>query len=289
MVPPKAKPPSPDGRSPAADAHPPGSERRRPPAPDGRPARKADGPAWEGELLRSPHEVPDKADRVRTMFDAIAPTYELINRVFSGGRDAAWRRRAVALAVVRPDDDVLDVACGTGDLARAFAQARPRRVVGVDFSHEMLVRASARAERPGDAPTSWCEADALDLPFSDGSYSIVSCAFGVRNFADLSAGLREMHRVLRPGGRAIILEFTRPRNRLVRGVYEWYSGRFMPTVASWISRDRSGAYHYLPQSIVSFLDAERMREALRGAGFAEVSASPMTFGVVTLYVAKRAD
>ncbi len=281
--------PPPTGR-PAASERSPAPAPRRAGAVDAPhpPEVAAAEPAWTGELLRAPHDVPDKADRVRTMFDAIAPTYELINRIFSGGRDATWRRRAVRLAEVRPDDDVLDVACGTGDLARAFAGAGPRLVVGADFSHEMLAHAVRHGGGAGDTPLSWCEADALDLPFADGSFSVVSCAFGVRNFSDLPRGLREMHRVLRAGGRAVILEFTRPRNRLVRAGYEWYSGRFMPTVASWISRDRTGAYHYLPNSIVSFLDAARMCEALRAAGFDEVSAKPLTFGVVTLYLARRA-
>lgn len=239
-------------------------------------------PAWTPDLLIAPHEAPEKATRVRGMFNAIAPTYERINTLFSAGRDAAWRRKAVELARVTHEDEVLDIACGTGDFARAFLAARPRRVVGADFAHAMLHLAVMRSPDIG-----WCEADALQLPFADASFSIVSCAFGVRNFADLDAGLREMSRVLRPGGRAVILEFTRPRNRLFRFAYEAYCHRVMPPAAAWISGDRTGAYRYLPRSVVSFLDAAQMEDRLRRAGFAAVRAVPRTFGVVTIYVSPK--
>lgn len=241
-----------------------------------------DKPAWSKPLLRSPHKVADKAQRVRGMFNEIAPRYELVNRLFSGGRDTYWRKRAVKLAEVHPDDDVLDIACGTGDFARAFAQASPKSIIGTDFAHEMLTRASGR----GDQRLRWVESDALHLPFADNSFSIVSCAFGVRNFVNLDDGLKEMARVLRPGGRAIILEFTRPTNPLFRRAYELYANYIMPIGASWISRDRSGAYHYLPRSVVSFLNAEEMVSRLDDAGFSNSQAKRLTMGVVTIYLAK---
>jgi demethylmenaquinone methyltransferase/2-methoxy-6-polyprenyl-1,4-benzoquinol methylase len=252
-------------------------------------------PLWTPELLQFPHEAADKAGRVRRMFNAIAPRYELVNSIFSARRDAYWRRCAVALAAVRGDDDVLDIACGTGDFARAFAKVEPRRVVGCDFAHEMLLRAATVRERTvGPASGSertrnsvWIEADALCLPFCDGSFSIVSCAFGVRNFVDLDAGLREMCRVLHRGGRAVVLEFTRPPSPIFRRFYEFYSNRLMPIAASWISGDRSGAYRYLPRSVVSFLDAGQMGVRLADAGFSRVSATPLTMGIVTVYVAER--
>ena len=258
-----------------------------------------DKPVWTPDLLQSPHEAADKGPRVRRMFNAIAPRYELVNSLFSGGRDAYWRRRAVQLADVRAEDEVLDIACGTGDFARAFAQAGPRRVVGCDFAHEMLIRTAggmksrrdgslrehtARAEARGSG---WVEADALRLPFEDGSFTIASCAFGVRNFADLDAGLGEMFRVLRPGGRAIILEFMRPTNAVVRRIYEFFSNRVMPVAATWVSGDRSGAYRYFPRSVVTFVDADQMCARLRAAGFVQATATLLTWGVVTVYVATR--
>jgi demethylmenaquinone methyltransferase/2-methoxy-6-polyprenyl-1,4-benzoquinol methylase len=243
----------------------------------------------------NPHEKPGKAFRVRRMFNAIAPTYELINTLFSVGRDAAWRRRAVELAEVRRDDTVLDVACGTGDFARAFARAQPRLVVGCDFAGEMLERARTRwvhdslpeHSHGSHCPMRWCEADGLRLPFRSESFTIVSCAFGVRNFEDLDAGLREMVRVLKPGGRAVILEFTRPPNHLFRAIFEFYSTRVMPQAAALASGDRSGAYRYLPRSVISFLDAEQMRVTLRKVGFARSTATLLTMGVVTVYSAER--
>ena len=258
------------------------------------------GPAWPRGLLGDPHAAPDKADRVRRMFNGIAPRYELVNRLFSAGRDAYWRRQAVELASVGPSDMVLDVACGTGDFARVFAAAGAREIVGCDFAHEMLMHAmrhddaavlrgsAGAASIMRSAPRlRWCEADALRLPFRAGAFSIVSCAFGARNFENLDAGLAEMFRVLRPGGRAVILEFTRPKGRLARSVYEFYAHRVMPLAATLIARDTSGAYRYLPRSVVSFLDERQMCAKLRQAGFADATATPLTLGIVSVYVAAR--
>jgi demethylmenaquinone methyltransferase / 2-methoxy-6-polyprenyl-1,4-benzoquinol methylase len=270
---------------------------------------------WTNDLLESPHDAPDKARRVRSMFNAIAPRYELVNRLFSGGRDAYWRRRAVGLVKAGTDDDVLDIACGTGDFSRTFLQANVTSVTGCDFAHEMLVRArGALAGKPpvapdespavpGESPTTpgesavargatpagarWCECDAQRLPFSDGSFSITSCAFGVRNFQQLGVGLSEMCRVLRPNGRAVILEFSKPKNALFRGMYELYANRIMPIAATVISGDKSGAYRYLPRSVVSFASVEDMCKLLKKSGFAQVRATPLTLGVVTVYVASR--
>ncbi len=240
---------------------------------------------WDSEQLQHPHAQPDKRARVRRMFDAIAPTYERVNRLFSVGRDRAWRRKAVALTHAAEHDRVLDIACGTGDLTRTFARLkhRPKTIVGTDFAMGMLSLAAQRTP----AETSWGQADALALPFASGSFTITGCAFGVRNFTDLKAGLREMHRVLGDGGRAVILEFTRPTHHGMRKLYEFYSSRVMPWGAALVSRDRTGAYRYLPSSVVSFVDAETMCEHLREAGFSGVSATPMTFGVVTIYLATR--
>ena len=245
--------------------------------------------AWTKEVLVSPHDVPDKAVRVRRMFNHIAPRYELVNRLFSFGRDGAWRRRAVALARVTGEDDVLDVACGTGDFARAFLEANPRRIVGCDFAHDMLVRAATRfaGRVDGRCRRGWCESDAAKLPFGSGSFSVVSCAFGVRNFQDLSAGFAEMFRILRPGGRAVILEFSQPTNRWIRWLNRWYCAKFMPVVASWISGDRMGAYQYLPRSVQSFVDADTLAQTILNAGFSRCDVVPASFGQVTVHVGWR--
>ena len=240
-------------------------------------------PPWDDSTLRSPHTQRDKGRRVRRMFDDIAATYERINSLFSAGRDAYWRRRAIGLAEVGPADTALDICCGTGDLARAMTAAGARRVTGCDFAHQMLIRAAGHTT----CPIACAEADALALPFRDGCVTVVGCAFGVRNLQDLDAGLREMHRVLADGGRAVILEFTRPTSPVLRVIYEFYAARIMPVLAGWISRDRVGAYRYLPRSVVSFLDAGQMCQRLLAAGFAEANATPLTVGVVTVYVARK--
>lgn len=247
-------------------------------------ANDAKGPLWDRSRLDAVHTQADKSERVRHMFDSIAPTYERINTLFSGGRDRWWRKRTVEIAGVQRGDSVLDIACGTGDLLRAFGAGAvtPSRMTGADFSLGML-----RHAVNSDAPSArWLQADGLSLPFAGESFDITSCAFGVRNFQDLDVGLGEMFRVLRPGGRAVILEFTRPSNRLIRFVHKFYSARLMPLGARMLSRDRTGAYSYLPKSVVSFVDASAMCSQLKAAGFARATATPLTFGVVTIY---RAD
>ncbi len=244
-------------------------------------ASTADKAIWDKQRLADPHRQPDKARRVQAMFDRIAPTYERVNRVLSAGRDAYWRRRAVELARVRGDDCVLDIACGTGDLSRAFAAAGSRHVVGFDFSGEMLTLAAARP-----APRiSWCKADALTLPFSDGVFAVAGCAFGIRNLQDLPRGLGELRRVLKPDGRLVIPEFGMPSFPPIRAAYALYFRHVLPRAARLISGDRSGAYDYLPHSVASFLDEKGMIATLCSAGFPRVEARRLTFGVVTVYVA----
>ena len=252
--------------------------------PQGEPLRSRRPPAWDRAGLRRPHAQSDKARRVRRMFDAIAGTYELVNTLTSLGRDAYWRRQAVALAELRDAESVLDVACGTGDLARAFAAARRGAVVGVDFAERML----ALAVRRGQPGQYWCLGDAMHLPFAARTFSVVSCAFGVRNFQDVPAGLREMHWVLQPGGRAVIVEFSLPRRAVARGLYRLYFEGLMPIAATIVSRDRGGAYRYLPKSVVSFWDRGELAAALHEAGFERVTTHALTSGVVAVYVAWKA-
>lgn len=240
---------------------------------------------WDDTRLVDPHVQPDKASRVQQMFDAIAPTYELVNTVASGARDGRWRREMVRLAKVRADDVHLDVACGTGDVARAFAaaQPRPRRIIGLDFSGGMLARAAARPITSG----AFVQADALQLPLADASVSLVTCAFGIRNFNNLHRGLAEMARVLVPGGRAVVLEFCLPRRRLFRGMYLLYANHILPRLGTWVSRDSTGAYRYLPRSVISFPDSGAVAATFRSAGFAEVAVHRLTWGIVAVYVALR--
>lgn len=251
--------------------------------------------AWsEADLRANPHEAPDKPQRVRKMFASIARQYDLNNRVHSLGRDQAWRRKAVSLCEVRPSDDVLDVACGTGDLTIAFAQKRPRSVTGIDFTAEMLEIArtkTAKIPNPNrrsaaaESRIEYRHGDAMNLAFPDASFDIVSIAFGIRNVADPARALREFRRVLRPGGRLMVLEFSQPRRRVLRWLNDLYCGRIMPLTATLIARDRSGAYRYLPKSVATFPTSEEFTRLLESCGFTSVSAHPMTFGICTAYLA----
>ncbi len=231
-----------------------------------------------------PHALPDKAARVRRMFDDIAPTYERVNTLVSAGRDRAWRCETVRLAEVKPADHVLDIACGTGDLAEAFARAGARRIVGIDFASQMLLRSLGRVRgRAG-----WVQGDALRLPFADETFDITCCAFGVRNFQNLETGLDEMHRVLKPGGRAVILEFSTPALPVLRGIYQFYFAKILPKLATWISGDRNGAYNYLPSSVRTFVTPPQMIELLKKVGFSSARATSRTCGIVHIVRADKA-
>ncbi len=252
-------------------------------------SRERDNAAvWtSADLASGPHADAAKAEKVRRMFAAIARRYDLNNTLHSFGRDAAWRRAAVRLAGVRDGDEVLDVACGTGALTRAFASARPApaRVVGADFTAEML---DVARERPRDprrraAPIEYRLADAMALPFPDSSFDVVSIAFGIRNVADPAAVLREFRRVLRPGGRLVVLEFDRPRIAPIAWLNDLYTARVMPVSASLIAGDRSGAYRYLPRSVATFASRAEMARMLAASGFVSVAQTPLTFGVCVIH------
>ncbi len=216
-------------------------------------------------------------DGVRAMFDRIAPVYDAMNRVFTMGLDGRWRRLAAA-AVVTPGDRVLDAACGTGDLALADRKAGGE-VTGLDFSERMLERARRKSNQ-----IEWVQGDALALPFENASFDAATIGFGIRNVDDLDAGLRELARVVRPGGRLAVLEITRPTGVLRPFFRLWFdvliplAGKALPGGA---------AYTYLPASVRRFPGPDDLADALRRAGFADVSHRLLAGGIVSLHVGRR--
>jgi demethylmenaquinone methyltransferase / 2-methoxy-6-polyprenyl-1,4-benzoquinol methylase len=223
------------------------------------------------------------------MFAAIAGKYDLNNRVHSLGRDQAWRRFAVRHALVIPGDRVLDVACGTGDLTEQFARTDAAEVLGVDFTPEMLEVARRKlSSKPEIKPkVAYREGDAQALDLPDAAFDVVSIAFGIRNVADPARAIRELSRVLRPGGRLVILEFDTPRFPPFRWLNDFYCGWLMPRTATLISGDRSGAYRYLPRSVGAFMPREAMMGLLESGGFERVTATPLTLGICVCYRAFR--
>ena len=231
-----------------------------------------------------PGEKPGKRDQVEAMFDAIAPRYDLINRVLSLGTDRGWRRAAVRALGRDFQGSILDVATGTGDMVFEALRLNPSRIVGVDISEKMLQLACAKCERSGaGSRVSFVNADAAALPFESGTFDAAMVAFGVRNFQDITLGLQEICRVLRPGGRLVVLDFSRPESGLIRWVYAGYSRYVLPQVGRLLSRV-DGAYAYLPESIRAFPSSTSFLERMRAAGLVSLSVRPLTFGVVTLYV-----
>jgi demethylmenaquinone methyltransferase/2-methoxy-6-polyprenyl-1,4-benzoquinol methylase len=219
------------------------------------------------------------------MFDRIAPRYDLLNRLLSLGTDLSWRRRALDLARIGESGRALDVGTGTGDFALALLARSPRSatVTGIDISAGMLAIAEGRAAKAGLGPRyERLIASVESLPFGDGGFDVAMAGFVIRNVGDIPRGLREMRRVLRPGGRAVVLDLHTPRNPTVRSLYRTYSF-ISPRLAAALGSDPE-AYRYLPRSIEAFYDPETLATLLRNAGFSRVRFERLTFGVAAIHV-----
>lgn len=232
------------------------------------------------------------ARAVRDMFTSIAPRYDLLNHVLSLNVDRLWWRRTARTfrhIVARPDARILDLCCGTGDMTFALRRAAGKSsscVLGADFSHAMLQRAAgkSRSSRLPSTPE-WIEADALHLPLPSAHFDLVTSAFGFRNLADYDAGLREILRVLRPGGEFGILDFGEPQG-VLGSLYRIYFKEVLPRIGTMIS-GVSGPYTYLPASVERFPAPEEMIARMKNAGFAELSWTPYNFGIAGLYRGKK--
>jgi demethylmenaquinone methyltransferase/2-methoxy-6-polyprenyl-1,4-benzoquinol methylase len=229
------------------------------------------------------------AQAVRQMFDSIAPRYDLLNHVLSANIDRLWWRRAArqfCAVLARPDAAVLDICCGTGDMTMALLKHRPmdgRPVIAADFARGMLRRAIPKFSHHN---VTVLEADALHLPLRDQSLDLIVTAFGFRNLANYEAGLREFHRVLKPGGRLGILEFSEPGG-LIGKAYAIYFRRVLPAIGRIIC-DQNGPYNYLPASVGNFPPPPQLLALMRATGFAVCAWQPYTFGIAGLYTATRA-
>lgn len=235
------------------------------------------------------NEEQSKKEQVEQMFDNIAPTYDKLNHIMSLNIDRMWRRRVMRIVRRSKAHKIMDVATGTGDLAIAMAKRVDRtQILGIDLSEEMLAVARRKVEKQGLEERIMLEkGDAENLTMvTTESIDAATVAFGVRNFENIERGLSEIYRTLKPGGKLVVLEFSMPKNRLVRWVYSQYAHRLLPRIGGMISKDKQ-AYTYLPDSVEEFPSPERFAEILRGVGFKSVKTRSQSFGIAYIYDATK--
>lgn len=226
-------------------------------------------------------------EKVRKMFDDISPRYDFLNHFLSFGIDRRWRRKVVAVLSDRPPRLILDVASGTADLAIAMAALKPDTINGIDLSAGMLEAGKRKAERAGLGNLIALQTgDAEHIPFPDATFDAVTVAFGVRNFENLARGLNEMYRVLKPGGRVVVLEFSHPSSFPMKQLYGFYSRFVIPAAGRLISGSRD-AYTYLPESVAAFPSGKDFLAILSGTGLTGCRQIPLTLGIASVYVGEK--
>ena len=232
--------------------------------------------------------MPNK-QKIQQMFDGIAPSYDRLNHLMSLDVDKLWRRHALREIVDGTPQQILDVACGTGDstIVTARAAAEGSRVTGVDISEGMMARVMEKARKAGvENRICLAVADGEALPYGEGSFHRVTCAFGIRNFEHKELGLSEFYRVLRPEGKAVILELSVPQNRFLRWFYDLYFKHLMPWLGGKLSGDKA-AYRYLPASVHAFPAPDVFQEMMRAAGFRNVRHKAFSLGICRMYVGEK--
>ncbi|MCF6155384.1 MAG: bifunctional demethylmenaquinone methyltransferase/2-methoxy-6-polyprenyl-1,4-benzoquinol methylase UbiE [Candidatus Brocadia sp.] len=231
-----------------------------------------------------------KGAYIQQMFGSIARVYDLLNTILSFNFDKSWRRYAVKVSNVTPDAQVLDVCTGTGDLAIAYSKVLngSGRVIGSDFCHEMVRLADLKLKKRNlSEKIKVIEADTLHLPFQDNSFQVSAVAFGIRNVADLRAGITEMMRITAPCGRVVILEFSQPINPVFKVVYYFYFKKILPFIGRLISRSKYNAYSYLPSSVLNFPDRYGLKAQMESCGLEDVNIYSRTLGIVTIHVGTK--
>ncbi|WP_314312988.1 bifunctional demethylmenaquinone methyltransferase/2-methoxy-6-polyprenyl-1,4-benzoquinol methylase UbiE [Hoylesella marshii] len=243
---------------------------------------------YRQEQIKPYDDSGDKSRQVEQMFDNIAPTYDVLNHRLSWDIDKCWRRKAIAQLAPYHPQQILDIATGTGDFAILSARMlRPRQLIGADISEGMMNIGREKVEREGlQHIISFQREDCMKLSFADSSFDAVTAAFGIRNFKDLNQGLSEMCRVLKKGGVLSIVELTTPVVSPMKQLFNIYSHTLLPLYGKLISKD-SSAYRYLTATIEAFPQGEKMMQVLRHAGFEEVAFRRLTFGICTMYFAKK--
>ena len=230
-----------------------------------------------------------KKDQIEAMFDNIAPRYDFLNHFLSMGVDRGWRKKAIRQLKSSRPKHILDIATGTGGLAIESAKLKPTRIVGIDLSEKMLDIGKEKVRlKKLDQLISLQKGDSENLDFADGTFDAATAAFGVRNFENLEKGLKEIYRVLRPGGKIVILEFSKPNNRITQGIYYFYFFRILPALGRMVSKD-SSAYTYLPESVDVFPSGEEFLSLLENAGFGSLTCRELSMGIASIYSGIKED
>ena len=229
-----------------------------------------------------------KKEQIAQMFDNIAPRYDKLNRVLSAGIDASWRRQAILQLHEDKPDRILDVATGTADMALlAYQELKPQKIIGIDISDQMLEIGRKKVDKEALTPFIQLQTgDSETIKFADNSFDAVIVAFGVRNFENLEKGLKEMLRVLRPGGKLVVLEFSRPQIKIFRNLYNLYMGIVAPEVARWFSQNKK-AYQYLNQSARLFPERQDFADILTNAGYSDTSFKTLSAGICCIYTGRK--
>ena len=234
------------------------------------------------------YRLSEKGERIREMFDTIAPRYDLLNRLLSLGIDRRWRTFAVGKIKTSSGGKVLDIATGTGDIALEIARqtAKDVTIVGADISREMVeIGRQKVAASPHSGRITFEIAPCEALPFAEGEFDSTTIAFGIRNVVDRPKGLSEMHRILKPGGRAVILEFSMPSSPLFERLYRFYFLTVLPKIGGLLSKQ--SAYQYLPDSVLEFPSRDEFKAMMADAGFRNITHHDLTFGISTVYVGEK--